>query len=232
MSDDLFTQRQYQEAATDDDAAAVRAHVEAAVLDIHTSGPGIIKSFDSAKQTAVVRPAIQKLFRGQGFKPLPELMDVPVQFARGGDIVQTFPVKSGDECILIFSERAIDHWHARGGVQPPSDFRTHSLSDAFAIVGISSEHRIIPDFNNDAMELRTLDGKAKIQMDGDQNITLQSQSGNIAISSAAGKVTLNAPPGAVAVTNGVLIGSHPCPILGAPHGALGPPCARVIAGAT
>jgi hypothetical protein len=228
----LFEQRQFEEAAADDEAAATRAHVEAAVVDIHTSGPGIVQSFDATKQTAVVKPVVQKFFRGHGFKPLPPLMDVPVQFPRGGGFVLTFPVKAGDECLLVFAERAIDHWHAMGGVQPPSDFRTHSLSDAFAIMGVSSLPNVVPDFNASAVELRSLDGAAKVQIDGGGNIAVQSDQGDIAVTTSVGTIKLNAPPGATPVINGVLNGSHPCPVLGAPHGSFGPPCARVLAGST
>jgi hypothetical protein len=228
----LLERRQYEEAAANDDAAAARAHVEAAVVDLHTSGPGIVQSFDAAKQTAVVKPVVQKFFRGQGFKPLPPLMDVPVQFPRGGGFVLTFPVQQGDECLLVFAERAIDHWHAMGGVQPPSDFRTHSLSDAFAIMGVSSIPKAIQSFNASAVELRSLDGAAKVQIDGGGNITVESSSGDITAQSATGTIKLNAPTSANALMNGVLIGADPCPILGATHGALGGGCARVFGGKT
>jgi hypothetical protein len=66
-------------------------------VDLHTSGPGIIQSFDAGKQTAVVAPVVEKWFRGKGFKPLPPLVDVPVQFPGGGGFVLTFPVAKGDE---------------------------------------------------------------------------------------------------------------------------------------
>jgi hypothetical protein len=229
---DLFEARQYIEAASDDEGASARAEVESAVLDVHTSGPGIIVSFNKDEQTAVVQPAIHKFFRGQGFKPMPKLMDVPVQFPRGGGFVLTFPVEPGDECLITFAERSIDNWHQNGGTQPPSDYRTHSLSDAFATVGVSSIPKAVKDFNADAVELRSLDGKAKVQIGKDKAISVSSETGDITVSSSVGMVKLNAPPGATALTNGVLNASHPCPILGALHGVLGPPCARVLAGNT
>lgn len=218
---DLETRRQFEEAGSNDEAAAMRAHVEAGILDVHTSGPGIVQSFDADKQTAVVKPVVEKFFRGQGFKPLPALMDVPVQFPRGGGFVLTFPVAKGDECLLVFAERAIDHWHAKGGVQPPSDFRTHSLSDAFAIMGVSSIPKAVSNFNASAVELRSLNGAAKVQIDGGGNIAIESTGGSVTVQSG-GLVKLNASPAAVPATDGVLTASLMCPVLKAPHGTFGP----------
>ena len=220
MSRDLLDQWQYEEAASDDPEAATRAAVDAKVVNLHTILPGKIVSFDGAKQTAVVRPGIKRYFRGQGWKTLPDLMDVPVVFPRGGDFVLTFPVRAGDECQISFSERAIDTWFASGGEQVPHSYRTHDLSDAFAQVGISSIPNVVKDFNSDAVELRRLDGNAKIQING-QDIAITSGSGDISVSSSAGTIKLNAPPGATPLMNGVLLGSCPCPLMppGTTHGS-------------
>jgi hypothetical protein len=158
-------------------------------------------------------------------------MDVPVMFPRGGGFVLTFPVEKGDECAVWFAERAIDEWHKAGGVQEPGTFRTHDMSDAFAQVGISSIPRAVSNFNGRSVELRRLDGEAKVQIDG-KDINVTSSTGDVSISSSVGTIKLNAPAGANPIVNGVLNGSHPCPILGAVHGAFGPPCQRVLAGNT
>lgn len=225
---DLDQQRQYEEAAADDDAAAVRAEVESTVLDVHTSMPGIIQSFDADKQTAVVKPATQKFFRGKGFVEIRQLVDVPVQFPRGGGFVLTFPVAAGDECLLVFSERSIDHWFETGRVSPPSDTRTHSLSDGFAVVGVSSLPHVVTDFNASAVELRSLNGAAKVQIASGGAISIKSP-GAIDIQ-GSGAVSINTPPGTPFMTNGVILGSHICPFTGAPHSASGPPSSRLVVG--
>ena len=49
----------------------------------------------------------------------------------------TFPIKTGDECLVVFACRAIDVWWQSGGVQPPAETRMHDLSDGFVIpVGV------------------------------------------------------------------------------------------------
>jgi hypothetical protein len=218
---DLAERKQFDQSAVEDDEAAARALVDATRADMHTSGPGIIQSFDADKQTAVVQPVVQKFFRGKGFKPLPKLMDVPVQFPRGGGFVLTFPVAKGDECLLVFSERAIDTWWESGGVQPPHEFRMHDLSDACAIVGISSKPSVVKSFNTGAVELRSLDGSSKLQIDNAGNVAIESTSGNVSVKSG-GMIKLNASPAAVPATDGVLTASLMCPVLKAPHGTFGP----------
>jgi hypothetical protein len=237
MTMDLLTREQFEESASGDQDAAVRAHIDASRNEIHTSLPGIVEKFDATKQTAVVRPVVHRFFRGQGFKPLPQLFDVPVIFPRGGDFVLTFPVKQGDECILHFSERAIDNWHVTGKVSEPSEFRTHDLSDACAQVGVSSLPKVVKNFNTTAVELRSLDGKSMMSIDTAGNIKASAADGNIEVSSTTGKITLNVPGGssaAVAMVTGVLTGATICPVLGATHGSFGGPgvCQRVHAGAT
>lgn len=238
MTMDLLSRKQFEDAAAGDADAGVRAHVQASRTETHTSMPGIVKSFDAAKQTAVVQPAIERFFRGEGFKPLPRLFDVPVIFPRGGGFVLTFPVKQGDECLLVFAERAIDNWHAKGGVRQPSEFRSHDLSDACALVGLSSIPSAVDGFSSSAVELRSLDGKAKVSIDNNGNINAQSESGDIQVASTSGKITLNVPGGAsaaVQMVTGVLTGSLMCPILKATHGSFsgGIGCsARVHAGST
>lgn len=147
---------------------AARAHVEAALRDTHTCLPGIVKSFNETTQTATVQPAIQRIFIPEGPVDLPQCMDVPVQFPRGGNFVMTFPVAANDECLLVFSERAIDFWWDRGGVQLPAEYRRHDLSDAFAIMGVSSRPKMVSGFATSACEIRTLDGSTVLRIENSQ----------------------------------------------------------------
>ena len=145
--------------------SAAAAHAEARQLDLHTFLPGIIQSYDETKQTVTVQPAISRIFE-TGPVSLPLCVDVPVVFPAGGGMVMTFPIAKNDECLLVFAERAIDNWWDRGGVQLPSEFRLHDLSDGFAIVGISSKPRFLTGVNTTACELRTRDGSLVLRFGG------------------------------------------------------------------
>lgn len=163
-------QRDQQWSAEAEDAHI--AQIDAALKDLHVCLPGIVQSFDPATQTAVVQPALQRLFIGDGFKNLPPLVDVPVVFPAGGgngaasSFILTFPVAAKDEVLLHFSERAIDFWHEKGGVQLPAEYRLHDLSDAFAQLGISSKPRVVPNISTDGVELRTRDGATLVRVEG------------------------------------------------------------------
>lgn len=156
-------QRDQQLTATQEEAHA--AQIEGRLKDLHTCLPGIIASFDPDTQTASVQPAIQRIFTEKGAVNLPLCVDVPVAFPGGGDFFLTFPVKAGDECILMFSERAIDNWHASGGTQTPAEYRLHDLSDGIAIVGLNSQPHKLAALQMTGAELRTRSRSTYIRLE-------------------------------------------------------------------
>lgn len=140
--------------------------------------PGIIQSFDPESLTAVVQPAIRYIERdndgNKSTKDYPLLVDVPVVFPRGGGCTLTFPVKAGDECLVIFADRCIDFWWQSGGIQEPVDERMHDLSDAFCIVGPQSQAKKISGISTMAAQLRTDDGAAFIELAAGGAVTITS----------------------------------------------------------
>ncbi|HCB1175004.1 TPA: hypothetical protein NQF68_004250 [Klebsiella pneumoniae] len=135
---------------------------------MRVSMPGIIQSFDPDAVTAVVQPAIKGAEQDESGAEvsvnLPLLVDVPVIFPRGGGCTLTFPVKAGDECLVIFADRCIDFWWQSGGIQEPVDDRMHDLSDAFCIVGPQSQAKKISGISTSAVELRSDDGGTKLSL--------------------------------------------------------------------
>ncbi|HCD5205699.1 TPA: hypothetical protein NBT52_004322 [Klebsiella pneumoniae] len=141
---------------------------QAIMSAMRVSMPGIIQSFDPDAVTAVVQPAIKGAEQDESGAELsvnlPLLVDVPVVFPRGGGCTLTFPVKAGDECLVIFADRCIDFWWQSGGIQEPVDERMHDLSDAFCIVGPQSQAKKIGGISTSAVELRSDDGKTKLSL--------------------------------------------------------------------
>ena len=185
-------QRDQQQAATPEEAHA--AQIEGRLKDLHTCMPWVIVAFDPATQTAQVQPAIQRIFTEKGAVNLPVCVDVPVQFPGGGDFFLTFPVAPGDECILWFSERAIDNWHMAGGTAPPAEYRLHDLSDGMAMVGLNNQLKKIPDFNAADVELRTRTRDVRVTMKHDGTIENVNPVGNTVLG-ADGSYVINAPGG-------------------------------------
>lgn len=135
---------------------------------LRVSLPGIVESYDPIANTCTVQPAItgQVADAAGNFKsaPLPLLVDVPVVFPRGGGCTITFPVKTGDECLVVFSDRCIDFWWQSGGVQEPVDPRQHDLSDAFAIIGPQSQAKKISGISTTAAQFRSDDGSTYFEI--------------------------------------------------------------------
>lgn len=181
-------------------AMAIRRGIAEALKNVHTALPGIIDSFDPATQLAAVQPAIQRIFvattvDGQTPEPvnLPQLINVPVVFPNAGGYALTFPVKQGDECLLVFCERSYDAWYEDGGVQPPSARRFHALSDAVAILGVNSKPNALTDHATDSVQLRNDDATATITIDDAQSVTIETTSGEVTCAADGGTITLRAP---------------------------------------
>lgn len=159
---------------------------------VNNALPGIIRSFNPESVTCDVDIAIlAKLTKaGTGSEDFqresvsyPILVDIPVVFPRGGGVTLTFPVKEGDECLIVFSSRSIDFWWQNGGVQERADGRVLDLSDAFVILGPQSQAQKISNISTSAAQLRSDDGSAFVEVGVDGNITATTQ----------GSITFNAP---------------------------------------
>jgi hypothetical protein len=179
---------------------------QAVSMGLRVAMPGTVLSFDPDAQTVAVQPKIQQLLAdgsGEDFPPLPS---VPAYCMRGGAFVVTMPIKSGDPCLVIFGDRAIDAWFSSGDHAPPADYRQHDLSDGFAIVGFSPLPQTIPDYNTEAAELRNLDGDQYVRLAPDGSIT-NATAGGSTVLSAAGAFAINAPAGITLNGNTLLIGN-------------------------
>lgn len=134
-----------------------QAQIDNKMMDVHTALPAIVIDFDPDTRTITAQPTIQRTFSGgegmSGDVNLPPCVDVPVVFPMGGGYELTFPIKAGDECLLIFAERCIDGWFGSGAPTPPADFRQHDLSDAIAYVGMQSLPKIVEPVWMEGIEL-------------------------------------------------------------------------------
>lgn len=163
--------------------SVIKLAVENRLKELHTAGPGIIVSFDADEQLATVQPAIRRIFKTSTAeeeilipRDLPVLINVPVVFPRGGGFSLTFPVAVGDECLIVFCERAYDMWHQFGGVQTPNARRFHSYSDATCLVGLSSKPNKIPGYSSTDVQLKKDDGAVSVTLKADGGLELVASS--------------------------------------------------------
>ena len=95
--------------------------------------PGRIVSFDAQKQTATIKPLYKPSFNGKPVD-MPDLLEVPVRFARGGGgMAVTFPVKADDRVTLRPQMRSTENYHTEDDGSA-SDRRSFNLSDMEAFL--------------------------------------------------------------------------------------------------
>lgn len=99
--------------------------------------PAIVQSYDPSTNTVEAQPAIrERLVMEDGsiqYLNLPLLINVPVVFPTSMSAGVTYPINPGDECLVIFSDLAIDNFWTSGSIQNPIEVRRHDLSDGIAI---------------------------------------------------------------------------------------------------
>jgi hypothetical protein len=137
-----------------DSATLLDMHAERAAAALHCHKPGTIESFNPERQTASVRINHKAKWNGLTVD-YPLLVDVPVFVHSGGTASLTMPVKPGDTCLILFSDRDIDAWFSTGATDavPPSQ-RIHSIADGFALVGFRSAANPVAGYHPDDAELR------------------------------------------------------------------------------
>lgn len=158
---------------------AVLTALQGERADIWTALPGIVQSFDAAAQTCTIQPTVRARIDSPTYSSatmvadpsgvfvwdqLPVLQDCPVHFPKGGGCTLTFPVKKGDECLVVIASRCIDAWWAYGGIQNQPILRMHDLSDGFAFVGFSSKPTVVGSISEVSAQLRTDDGAAFVEL--------------------------------------------------------------------
>lgn len=119
----------------------IQSHIANFETQLFTALPATIVSFDANEQTATVAPVMLEPYTDGVVAKISEIDYVPVMFPSAGGGALTFPVKAGDEVLLVFSSRNYDVWWNTGEVDKlPSTRRFNDLTDAIAIVGLTSRN--------------------------------------------------------------------------------------------
>ena len=155
---------------SDDKGIMMRAAMQGLQSTIWTALPAMITKYDATKQTCEAKPTIKaKVLNDKGITldiELPLLVDCPVIFPSGGGFTLTFPIKAGDECLVIFSSRCIDSWWQSGGIQVQAELRMHDLSDGFILPGPRSLPHVVPGISTTDVQLRNDAGTVYIGIKG------------------------------------------------------------------
>lgn len=108
-------------------------------LDLFRAGlyvgrPVRVEAVDTSKGTVDVVPMLTDSYTDDSDETvsfeLPVIPAIPILFPEGGDFVDTWPLKKGDQGWILFADRSIDQWQQKGNkdkpVDPMTEFR-HSL---------------------------------------------------------------------------------------------------------
>ncbi len=112
-----------------------------------------IESFNESNQTVQCTINYKKTLNGAA-KDYPTVIDCPIIILTGGTARLTFPISQGDTCLLLFNDRNIDSWFETGQVGELPTQRSHSFSDAIALVGLRSMQNVISDYDTTRARLQ------------------------------------------------------------------------------
>ena len=158
-------------------------HKKDVMLSMNCHAIGEIQSFDSSKQTCVVKISYCKTFYDRDssgkyvprYVDYPVLVDCPTVVLSGGLAGLSMPIKQGDSCLVLFCDRDIDNWFNGAKSGPPASNRLHSISDGVALVGLRSPANKIPNYDadnptlyNEGTRVKVKTGKVEIANDSDK----------------------------------------------------------------
>lgn len=135
---------------------SVNKTAKKAVSEIHTAVPAVITAFDAAKGLATVQPKAKFKKPNGETMDYPSVSGVPVVFPQSKSVTIAFPIKAGDNCLLVFGEKALDYWLY--GKETDTDL-SFDLSNAIAIPSLSTS-------GNSAMQMACSEDAAVVQAGG------------------------------------------------------------------
>lgn len=157
-----------------------------------TAIPGHIITFEPALQRAQVQAGTQIVTTdGVALRP-PPIVDVPILFLGGTQFSVIHQINTGDEGLIVFSQRCVDGWKQTGDVAVNPVARFHDAQDAFFIPGFRPLPTRVQGFANDGIRMQSRDGSRHVWIKA---------SGEIVADNAAARVRLTAG-GDVNIENG------------------------------
>lgn len=105
------------------------------LVDTRTACPAVVEKYDHNKQRLRVRLSINRGYQQYKFDDI-ILEDVPAVFPRHENAGLSYPIKKGDQVMLLFTDRDLAQWKKSGAGFCPRSNELHPLSGAVAIAGL------------------------------------------------------------------------------------------------
>jgi len=161
-------------------SAQWRVALRQALADARCAAPAFLTTdMDPVTQTVTAQIATQERVRtatGPQWWDVPPIVYVPIMTPRGGGFADTFPLKKGDEGMLIFCDTCIDFWWQNGqtnsppaqntgvvsGTQRQNEVRRHYVHDCGFYPGLWNQRRLLPNYSTTSRQIRTDDGTTTV----------------------------------------------------------------------
>tara|TARA_R110002167_G_scaffold177446_2_gene377233 strand:- start:178 stop:852 length:675 start_codon:yes stop_codon:yes gene_type:complete len=145
---------------------AIRSHITKFETELFTSLPAKVTAYNAEEQTIHALPVMTEPYKDGDVLQFAELQYIPVMFPSAGGGALTFPINVGDEVLIIFSSRNFDTWWETGeSPQLPSTQRYNELTDAIALIGLTSKDKSLKA-NTEDVVLRYNDNSITLKKDG------------------------------------------------------------------
>lgn len=166
----------------------INLSIQAKLVNIHTATIGRVVKVN--EKTINIQPVINREVNGESVA-LPVFIEVPPVFMQGGGSYTAHPIKVGDHCLLIITERSFDNWYLGKDEKSPVEFRMHDYSDGFAIVGVNPLEAAIKipsviTHIGDTYAEGNWEVKGNFDIEGDLSSTGNTESGTYSVGGTAG----------------------------------------------
>jgi hypothetical protein len=125
------------ETESDELMKLLKEHFWYEMSNVHTSFPGVVKSYDPKTRRADIQPSLKRLMPNGEYMALPVLCNVPVRFPGTKKYTIHIMLEEGDEVEVSVSERSTDKWRTNGGKDiEDEDTRRFSIADCYCSPGL------------------------------------------------------------------------------------------------
>lgn len=177
---------------------------------VHTAIPAVVLRVNNeGRQSLVdVQPLVSILQRSGEVVSQSSILNVPLSQPASSVGGLVFPIKEGDNVLLVFSEKAIDRWKYGTGVPTaPSDFRKFNRKDCIAIpcifpanMSMANEARQGPDYAAGDTAIYNLRGGSRVEI-------VLKQNGDVVVNSPS-KVIVNCVDSEVNASNSMTVNTQ------------------------
>lgn len=174
---------------------AIRTILDNELVEIHTTFPGEIVSYDKDTQTATIRPMVRRPILARDIndgvdtvETLPDLLNVPIRHPRGGGTFIHIPLTAGDSMWVHCTQTDISNWRSTGNVSSPTTGLIHDLASCWAEPGAFHDAQVLDPSKVSDTDITIGNGSFTINITGNR-IEFNGSSDSAALASVVNRLS-------------------------------------------